>query len=404
MFKYATRVGCLRPSPSNEISNLAIELKAQGRDVISLATGEPDFDTPEPIRQAAEQAIHSGVTRYTPTAGFLSLRQAIAQKYSVEYQTSIHPDEIIITCGAKHAISLALQCLVEPGESVLLPTPAWTNFGPMIELAGASILPLPLFEEDGFKPNLDRLKRMAVPAGVKGIILNSPNNPTGAVLSRDDLVRIVCWALQRDLWIISDEVYDKILFEEIEHTPIASLGPEVRAHTIVANGLSKTYAMSGWRIGWAIADGAFIQKMVAMQSQTTQNAPSFAQSAAIAAIRLASSFVDEMVDIYDSRRQYCMRRLNTLHSHLSYVEPKGAFYFFINLGKWLSEREMTDTEFCRQLLLQQGIALVPGTAFGKERYVRLSYATSSENLANAFNRLDKFLNAPENQKDCPRSI
>jgi len=391
MLKLSSRVNSLKSSSIMEISAKAQELKSRGHDVISLAAGEPDFNTPESIQKAATKAMADGITKYTPAQGFLALRETLAEMVTRENGFAVAPEDVIITCGAKHALYLALQCLVEPGDAILLPTPAWVSYTPMIELAGGQIIPLPLFEEDGFRPNVDRWKGMAIPPNAKGIILNSPNNPTGVVYDREDLIRLVGWALQRNLWIIADEIYEKILFDGIKHTSIAALGPEVRNHTITISGFSKSYCMTGWRMGWAIADRDLVKKMSALQSQSNSHVASMVQWAGITAAKLPKSNLDTLVQAFDKRRHYCMDRLNKLTDFLSYAKPNGAFYFFINLTKWLQSRKMNDIEFCRELLAKAHVGVVPGSAFGKEKYVRLSYATNQENLAKAFDRIENFL-------------
>jgi aspartate aminotransferase len=393
MLKPSSRVGNLKSSTIMEISNKAAELKAQGLDVISLAAGEPDFNTPEPIQQAATQAMHDGITRYTPSPGFLALREAIAHKVEKENKLQVTPEEIIVTSGAKHAIFMALQCIIEPGDMVLVPTPMWVSYTPMIEYSGATIFPLPLFEEDGYRPNVDRWKGMAIPPNAKGIILNSPNNPTGAVYSEADLIRLVGWAMQRNLWIISDEIYEKILYDGVKHVSVASLGPEVKNHTITISGFSKSCCMTGWRLGWAIADKDFIKKMSALQSQSTSHVTSFVQWAGIAAAKLPDTYINTMVDAFKKRRDYCMERMDKLSGALTYSRPEGAFYFFINLAKWLTPRKMNDLDFCRDLLAKHHVGVVPGSAFGKEKSIRISYATSQANLEKSFDRIEACLNS-----------
>ncbi len=393
MLKYSNRTQSLKPSSTMEITAKAAQLRAEGVDVISLAAGEPDFNTPVEIQQAATEAMAKGITRYTPAAGFLALREAIAQKVSEENNFPVKPTEVVVTSGAKYALYLALQCLVEEGECVLVPTPAWVSYQAMIELAGASIVPLPLFEEDGFRANVDRWKGMAIPKNARGIILNSPNNPTGVVYNKEDLVKIVSWALQRDLWVMSDEVYEKILFDGVTHTSVASLGPEVKDHTITISSVSKTYAMTGWRVGWAIAQTPLAQKMAALQSQSTSNVTSFAQMATLAAFNMKKESVDQMLSVFEKRRAYCEQRLDRLSQYISYVRPQGAFYFFLNLSRWLDDRKMSDLDFCKVLLDKAHVGMVPGTAFGKEKFARMSYATSDANLEKAFDRIEKFLKA-----------
>ncbi|MBM4317927.1 MAG: pyridoxal phosphate-dependent aminotransferase [Deltaproteobacteria bacterium] len=391
MLKLANRVSTLKSSSIMEISAKAAQLKAQGYEVISLAAGEPDFNTPQPIQAAATLAMKEGITKYTPAAGFQALREAIAKKVTKENSYSVDPEEVLVTSGAKHGLYLTLQCLVNPGEAVLIPTPAWVSYRPMIELAGASVIPLPLYEEDGYRPNVDRWKGMAIPPNAKGIIINSPNNPTGVVYSREELMKLTGWALQRNLWIISDEIYEKIVYDNLAHTSVAALGPEAKRATITISGFSKSYAMTGWRFGWAIADKPFISKMAALQSQSNSHVTSFVQWAAITACDLPESVAGSMVAEFDKRRRYCMERLDKLSQHLSYTRPTGAFYIFINLSKWLIANKMTDLEFCKDLLEIAHVGMVPGSSFGKEHTIRMSYATNLENLTKAFDRLESFL-------------
>ena len=389
--KIASRVSGLKSSAIIEISAKAGELKALGKDVISLAAGEPDFNTPEAIQAAATKAMADGITRYTPAPGFLALREAVAEHVTRENDFQVSPEEVIITSGAKHAIYLTLQCLVEAGDTVLVPTPAWVSYSPMIELSGATILPLPLFEEDGYRVNVDRWKGMAIPQNARGIILNSPNNPTGVVYTREDLVRLVGWAMQRNLWIMSDEIYEKILYDGAEHVSTASLGPEVKSNTITISGFSKSHCMTGWRLGWAIADKDLIKRMSALQSQSNSHVTAFVQWAALTAAKMPSDTVDQMVAAFDKRRRYCMERLDRMSEHLSYVRPNGAFYLFVNLSKFLSRKKISDVDFCRDLLAQQYLGVVPGSSFGKEKCIRLSYVTSQANLEKAFDRLEAYL-------------
>lgn len=389
--KFASRINTLKSSSIMEISARAQELKAQGHNVVSLAAGEPDFNTPDIIQNAATQAMKEGITRYTPAPGFLALREAIAELVTRENGFQVAPEEVLVTSGAKHSIYLTLQCLVDPGEIILVPTPAWVSYSPMVELTGATILPLPLYEEDGYRPNVDRWKNLAIPPNAKGIILNSPNNPTGIVYTKDDLVKLTSWALQRNLWIMSDEIYEKILYDGANHTSIASLGPEAKSSTITISGFSKSYAMTGWRFGWTIADKEIVKQMSALQSQSNSHVTSFVQWAALTACKLPHSVVDNMVAEFAKRRAYCIERLDKLSDHLTYAKPQGAFYFFINFTKFLAPRKMTDSEFCKELLNKSYVGTVPGSSFGKENSMRISYATSMKNLEEAFNRIESYL-------------
>ncbi len=391
MVSLSARVSKLKSSSIMEIAAKAQTMKSQGIDVVSLAAGEPDFNTPVAIQEAATQAMKDGITKYTPAAGFLSLREALAEKISRENGFQVTPEEVIVTSGAKMALYLALQCLVDEGDTVLVPTPAWVSYRPMIELTGANMVPLPLFEEDGFRLNVDRWKGLAIPASAKGILINSPNNPTGVVFSQEELKKFVGWALQRNLWVMSDEIYEKILYDGAEHISIASLGPEVRNHTITVSGFSKSHCMTGWRLGWAVGNRELVQKMAALQSQSVSHVTSFVQSAAITAAKLPNDVVDKMVQEFDVRRKYSMGRLDQLSAYCSYIKPTGAFYFYVNFSKYLKDRGKNDVDLCKDLLVNHHVAAVPGSSFGKEHFVRLSYANSLANLEKAFDRLQEFL-------------
>ncbi len=391
MLHFSARTDSLKSSATMDIAGKAQELKSKGHDVIGLAAGEPDFDTPEIIRQAAVTALAEGITRYTPAAGFLALREAVAEKVRREYGFDTSPDEVVITSGAKHAIYLALQCLVGPGDAVLLPTPAWVSYAPMIELAGGTVIPLPLHQDDNFQINAERWKGLAIPANARGIIINSPNNPTGAVYSAEQLKRLAAWAMQRNLWILSDEIYDKITFDGNKHVSIASLGPEVKAMTITINGFSKSHCMTGWRLAWSVTTPELAKKMANLQSQSNSHVTSFVQWAGLTAAKLPTTELDKMVKEFDMRRKYCCQRLDHLSKWVSYAKPQGAFYLFINLSKWLNERNLSDTDFCRNFLATQYVGTVPGSAFGAKDYIRVSYATSMANLTKAFDRFEAFL-------------
>ncbi len=390
-WKFANRVEHLKSSSIMEIAAKAQQLKAKGIDVVSLAAGEPDFNTPEAIQAAATRAMQDGITKYTPAPGFPVLREAIA-KWALDHnQIHVNPNEVMVTSGAKHAIYLALQCLLDPGDVVLVPTPAWVSYGPMVELTGATLVPLPTYEEDGYRPNVDHWKGLSLPKNAKGIIINSPNNPTGAVYTKDDLIKLVSWAMQRNLWILSDEIYDQILYDGMKFTSTAALGPEAKRCTITINGFSKCYAMTGWRLGWTLAEPELIERMAALQSQSNSHVTSFVQWAGLAACKLPHSVIEQMVTEFDKRRNYCMERLNGMKDHLSYARPAGAFYFFLNLNKVLTRKKITDQEFCRTLLEQYYVGSVPGSTFGKEKTMRISYATSMNQLEKAFDRLERCL-------------
>ncbi len=391
--KISQRVQGLKSSTIMEISAQAAELKSKGHDVISLAAGEPDFNTPEAIQHAATKAMADGITKYTPAPGFLALREAVAEKVTRENGFKVAPDEVIITCGAKHAIYLMLQTLVDPGDVVLVLTPAWVSYGPMIELCGAKMHPLPLLEEDGYRPNLERWKNISLPPNTKGIFINSPNNPTGVTYTRQEMTGLVSWAMQRNLWVLSDEIYEKILYDGSEHVSAAALGPEAAANTITISGFSKSHCMTGWRLGWAIGDRDVIKRMSALQSQSNSHVTSFVQWAAITAAKLPESLVTNMVGEFDKRRKYILGRLDKMKHAVTYVRPTGAFYFYLNFSPFLTAKRMTDFEFCKALLSQKYVGAVPGSTFGKENSIRISYALGLPQLEKAFDRIESFVNA-----------
>jgi len=391
VLKLASRVAALQSSSIMDIAAQAGALKAKGVDVVTLAAGEPDFNTPEEIQQAATKAMAEGITKYTPSAGFSALREAIAEKVTRENGFPVKAEEVLITSGAKHALYFALQTLAEAGDAVLVPTPGWVSYHAMVELTGAQMIPLPIYEEDGFQLNVDRWKGMAIPPNARGVLINSPNNPTGVAYSREQLKKFVGWALQRNLWILSDEIYEKILYDGAEHVSIASLGPEVRNHTITVSGFSKSHCMTGWRLGWAIGPADIIKKMSALQSQSISHVTSFVQWAGLTAAKLPASKIDEMVEKFDERRHYCLGRLEKMTEYCSYHRPNGAFYFFVNFSKFLNKVGKSDVEMCKELLSDHHVAIIPGSAFGKEKFVRISYANNIENLKKAFDRIEAYL-------------
>ncbi len=391
MWEFAKRTKGVNESETLAMSAKAAALKAAGHDVISLAAGEPDAPTPDPVQQAATDAMHRGFTRYAPPQGYLALREAIAAKTHRDYGYPVHPDEVFVTGGAKMALYLALQTLLDPGDSVLLPTPAWVSYRAMVELCGAQVIPIPLDESQHFALDLDKLKGCAVPLKTRGIILNTPHSPTGTVLTREELMRLAGWALQRNLWIMVDEVYDKLVYEG-NHVPMASLGPEVQSQTITINSFSKTYSMTGWRLGYAIAPKKVIAKMTAIQSQSLSHPTSFVQMAGIAALKLPQSHLEHMCKTFRERRDFCVARLNEVNPLMKFGVPHGAFYFFVDVQPWLQTFGKSDAEFCHYFLEKYHVGVVPGSAFGKDGYVRLSYASSLDQLKKGLSRFAQCIN------------
>lgn len=357
------------------------------RDIIRLEIGEPDFDTPSHIREAAKKALDEGFTHYTPFAGFEELREVIAEKVKVENGVEADPRrEIVVTPGACSALYCAVLSVVNPGEKVLIPDPGWPHYEPCVKIAGGIPEHYPLLEENDFRVDPADLRKK-VDENTKAIIINSPNNPTGSVLARKDLEGIAQTAEENDLIIISDEVYEKIVYDDAEHISIASL-PNMHEHTITVNAFSKTYAMTGWRIGYAIAKEKIITQMAKIVLYTATCANSIGQRAAISALKGPPNCVMEMVSEYKRRRDFVMKRLNEI-SGISCKIPEGAFYVFPNV----KEYGMSSFDFANYLLKHAKVSTVPGAGFGKygEGYLRISYATSLEDLEKAMNRIEDTL-------------
>lgn len=355
------------------------------KDVVRLEIGEPDFDTPNHIKEAAKKALDEGFTHYTPFAGFEELREAIAEK--VKAENGIEADshrEIIVTPGACSALYCAILSVVNPSEKVLIPDPGWPHYEPCVKMAGGIPKHYPLLEENNFRVDpADLMKR--VDKNTKAIIINSPNNPTGSVLMRRDLEGIAQIAEENDLIVISDEVYEKIVYDDTEHISIGSL-PNMHERTITINALSKTYAMTGWRIGYAIASEDIITQMGKLVLYTSTCANSIGQRAALSALKGSQDCVTEMVSEYKYRRDFVVKRLNEIPG-ISCKIPKGAFYVFPNVKGC----GMSSFDFAYHLLDYAKVSTIPGTGFGKygEGYLRISYATSLENLEKAMNRIEK---------------
>jgi aspartate/methionine/tyrosine aminotransferase len=357
------------------------------KDVIRLEIGEPDMDTPLHIKEAAKKALDEGFTHYTPFSGFKDLREAIAEKVKAENGVEADPErEIIVTPGACCSVYCAILSMVNPKEEVLVPDPGWPHYDPCIKIAGGVPVHYPQLEENDFRVNPADLA-IKVNENTKAILINSPNNPTGSVLSRKNLEDIAQIAKENDLIVISDEVYEKILYDDAEHVSIASL-PSMRERTVTINALSKTYAMTGWRTGYAIAREEIIAQMAKLVLYTSTCTNSIAQRASITALKGSQNFVVEMVREYKRRRDFLVKRLNQIKG-ISCKLPKGAFYIFPNVR----ELNMSSLDCASYLLEHAKVSVVPGSGFGEhgEGYLRLSYATSIENLEKAMNRIEKAL-------------
>ena len=387
----ADRLKTLAPSSTLAVQAKARELRARGIDVISFGAGEPDFDTPERIKQAALQAMRRGQTKYTEVGGVPELRAAVCAKLKRDDGLEYVPDEILVSCGAKHTLYNLVTALLNPGDEMLVPSPFWVSYPEQARLLGAVPVSVETREATAFDLDPDRL-RAAVTPRTKLIVLNSPNNPTGAVFSREALEAVARLAVERGLWVVSDECYESLTFEG-RHVSIASLGPDIKARTVVVNTCSKAYAMTGWRIGYAAGPRALIRAMTDVQSQVTSNPSSVAQWAAVEALSGPQDDVAKMAGEFDRRRRLIIAGLNALPG-VTCVMPKGAFYAFANVSglfgrTWTHGETQTplkgSVDVTGFLLEAARVAVVPGLDFGSDAHVRLSYATSdtliSEGLA-----------------------
>jgi aspartate aminotransferase len=382
----AKNVAELSPSLTLSITSQAKALKKQGVDVLSFGAGEPDFNTPAHITEAAIQALHDGQTRYTESAGLLELRESIATKLSVDNNISYEPSQISVNCGAKHSCYNAILAVVNPGDEVIIPAPYWTSYPEMVRLAGGVPVIVETKAENGWKITPDEFEGAMSPL-TKMIILNSPGNPTGSVYSRAEMEAIAEIALGEDILILSDEIYEKLVYAGQEHVSIASLSKEVYDLTITINGFSKAYAMTGWRLGYTAAPKAIANAIDTIQSHTTSNPTTFAQFGAIAALNGDQQIVADMREEFDMRRQYMLGRLQSI-KNIRVVEPLGAFYFLVNI----EPIGIKSVNFAEKLLSKQKVAVVPGVAFGAEYTIRFSYATSLDIINAGMDRFEEFCN------------
>ena len=382
----------LKPSETLAISTKAKTLQAQGRNIIDFGLGEPDFATPSNIIRAAEHAMAEGFTKYTPPAGLPALRRAIADKLKRENNLDYAPEEIIVSCGAKHALYNVAMVLLDAGDEVLIPGPYWVTYPTQVVLAGGIPVIIPTTAADDFKITGDMLRRYLTPK-TRGIILNSPCNPTGAVYTPAELEDLASVLLDTDLFIITDEIYEHIIYDGLKQISIATLDPALKARSIVVNGFSKAYAMTGWRLGYCAGPREVIEMCDRLQSQTTSNATALVQVAGIEALIGPQESVGVMAQAFEQRRNFVVARLNAIPGITSNT-PRGAFYIFPNIaalfGRRASGRPMnTAADVADYLLEAAGVAVVPGDAFGDDHFMRISYASSMAELEDGLARIDK---------------
>ena len=390
--KLAARVGRIAPSPTLAMAAKAKAMAAQGVDVIDFSAGEPDFDTPEPVKAAAEEAIRAGFTKYTPSSGIDELRGAITEKLQAELGVCYQKSQILVSCGAKHSLYNLAEALLEAGDEIIIPIPYWVSYSDQALLNDAVPVLLETTEEQEYAVHAAALERL-ITSRTKAVIVNSPCNPTGATYDRTTLEEIASVAVRHDLLVISDEIYEKVLYDGAAHVSIASLGPEIAARTVIINGVSKAYAMTGWRIGYAAGPQELITAMANIQSQSTSNPCSISQKAAVAALRLGESFTAKMVEEFSRRRTTIVNGLNKIPGVRCQM-PRGAFYAFPNIKGVLGKQApsgmlKTPNDVAQYLLEEARIAVVPGEPFGSREHLRLSYATSMTTITRGLERLEQ---------------
>ncbi len=386
--------GKLTPSMTFAIIAKAKKMMEEGKEVIGFGAGEPDFDTPKFIADAGVAAIREGKTKYTPSFGIDILRKEIVKKLKKDNGLDYNYDQIILSSGAKHSLSTAFQALCNPGDEVIIPSPYWVSYPEMVTIAGGKAVIVKTLEENNFKITAEQFK-YSITDRTKALILNSPSNPTGSVYSKKELKDIATVAVEEDVFVVADEIYEKLIYDDIEHISIASLGEDIKSLTILVNGMSKAYAMTGWRLGYAAAEPEIIKAMGAIQGHSISHPSSIAQYAGAAALKGDQSLVAEMVREYSERREYTVKRLDSI-GDITYIKPEGAFYVYIGLKKLLGKSYRGQTidsslVFAQLLLENEYVAVVPGIAFGDDTCIRMSYAASMEQIEKGLDKMEGFI-------------
>lgn len=389
------RVKEIAPSLTLEITAKSKKLKAEGVSIIGFGAGEPDFNTPDYIINAAKKALDIGFTKYTPAAGMAELKQAVCDKFYKDNNLVYKPSQIVVSTGAKSSLYHAICALINDGDEVILPSPFWLTYPELIKLAGGVTVYVKASGESGYKITAEMLEK-AITDKTKCLILNSPNNPTGAVYSEEELKEIAAVCERKGIYVISDEIYEKLVYSGQKHVSIASLSEYMKEHTIIINGMSKSYSMTGWRIGYLAAPEDLAKGISSMQSHTTSNACSIAQYASVEALNSKESdgFIAEMQKVFDERRKYMVETLQKTPGVVC-IEPKGAFYVFVDVsscfGKSFDGQKITGSLSFADCALKKGVAVVPGIAFGDDNCIRLSYAISIEDIKEGLKRLIEFI-------------
>lgn len=390
------KASLINESITLEITAKAKALKAEGIDVVSFSAGEPDFNTPQNIINSSIDAMNEGKTKYTPTAGIIELRNSICEKLLNDNGLNYTANQIVVSTGAKQSLANTFMSILNPGDEVIIPIPYWVSYPELIKLSDGVPVFVETLEENSFKLTVEALEKVYTNK-TKAIVLNSPNNPTGVVYTKEDLIEIAEFAKEKDILIVSDEIYEKLVYDEdVEHISIASLSEDAYKRTIVINGLSKSSAMTGWRLGYSACSEEITKLMISIQSHMTSNPCSITQYAALEAINGPKEDLSTMIREFKNRRDYMINRLSKLQG-ISIIEPKGAFYVMINISSYLNEEingnQITNSvEFAKELLNEEKVAVIPGSAFGLNNYIRLSYATSMDVIEKGLDRIQLFLN------------
>lgn len=392
---YSEKFLSINPSATLAIDSKFKQMKADGLDVVGFGAGEPDFPTPKHIKDAAIKAINDDFTKYTPASGTLDLKKAVCKKFKDDNGLSYEPSQIVISNGAKHSLVNAFGAILNPGDEVIIPAPFWVSYPEMVKFCDGVPVVINTTEENNFKFTAADFEA-AITDKTKAIVLNSPSNPTGMLYTEEELRAIADVALKHNIYVISDEIYEKLLYDNHSHVSIASFGDDIKELTIIVNGVSKTYAMTGWRIGYTASSEKIAKLMSNVQSHTTSNPNSIAQAAATAALLGPTEELEVMKKAFDERRKYMVERINSIPG-VSCSMPMGAFYVMMNIkeliGKEIAGVKINSADdFANAFLEKSLVAVVPGTGFAAPHYVRWSYATSMENIKEGLNRLEKFLN------------
>ncbi|MDP1853134.1 MAG: pyridoxal phosphate-dependent aminotransferase [Candidatus Omnitrophota bacterium] len=387
MNKLAQRVKDIEPSSTLAITARAKKMRQEGLDVISFAAGEPDFDTPQYIKDAAIKALAEGFTKYTPSSGIPELKKAIQKKFKLDNSLDYEPEQIIVSCGAKHSLFNIIQVLVDKNAEVLIPSPYWVSYLEMVKFAQGKAVILKTDSRNSFKLNAEILSKN-ITKKTKLLILNSPSNPAGCVYKREELDDIAQICVKNKLWVLSDEIYEKLIYENNKHISIATLNNDIYKLTFVVNGVSKAYSMTGWRIGYLAGDKEAVEATARLQDHSTSNPCSISQKAALAALSSDNGFIDKMRLEFEERRNLMLSELDKIG--LDYIKPEGAFYVFLDISK----AKIGSWEFCDKFLAEKYVAVIPGAAFGNDNYVRFSFAASMPEIKKGLERLREFISSP----------